>query len=72
MDTFRIYEYVIAQLTHTELSYQEIADGSGVSKRTLEKIARKEIFDPGVSHVEKLAAFFRAREMRSATEARAA
>lgn len=39
--------------------WREVANGSGVSLRTLEKIARKEIEDPGVSHIEKLAAYFR-------------
>lgn len=28
-------------------------------KRTIEKIARREIEDPGVSHIEKLAVYFR-------------
>lgn len=36
-----------------------VAEGSGVSLRTLEKIARREIKDPGVSHIEKLAGYFR-------------
>ncbi len=61
-----IYEYVMAQLGKTELSYQEVAEGSGVSKRTVEKIARREILDPGVSHVEKLRKFFLERESRAA------
>lgn len=66
METVRIYEYVMEQLGKTELSYQEIAEGSGVSRRTVEKIARKEILDPGVSHIEKLAAFFRGLEQKQA------
>ena len=57
--TIRLYEYVMAQLGKTELVYQEVAEGSGESKRTVEKIARKEILDPGVSHCENVAAFFR-------------
>ncbi len=60
MDT-SIHSYVIAQISGSGLTYQEIADGSGVNKRTVEKIARKEIEDPGVSHIEKLAAFFRSK-----------
>lgn len=54
-----IYSYVLDCLGETSLTYREIAEGSGVSKRTIEKIARKEIADPGVSHIEKLARFFR-------------
>jgi transcriptional regulator with XRE-family HTH domain len=57
-----LYQYVMARLDSAELTYQEIADGSGVNKRTVEKIARKEIEDPGVSHVEKLAEYFRKQE----------
>lgn len=40
-----------------------VADGSGVSARTIEKIARREIKDPGVSHIEKLARYFRDQEV---------
>jgi len=61
-----MYAYVMEQLGKTDLSYQEVADGSGVSKRTVEKIARREILDPGVSHVEKLEKFFREREAKAA------
>lgn len=55
-----LYEYVMGHLRESGRSYREIADGSGVSRRTVEKIARGEIRDPGVSHIEKLATFFRA------------
>ena len=61
-----LHDYVLKQLETTDLSYQEVADGCGMSKRTVEKIARREIEDPGVSSVEKLAAFFRKREARAA------
>lgn len=54
-----IYEYVMAQLQASKGHWPEVAEGSGVSKRTIEKIARKEVQDPGVSIVEKLAAYFR-------------
>lgn len=53
----RIHEKVISAIKSSGLTYQEIADGSGVNKRTVEKIARREIDDPGVSHIEKLADF---------------
>lgn len=61
-----VYAYVMAQFDRTALTYDEISDGSGVNKRTVEKIARREIEDPGVSHVEKLAEFFRGQEQRQA------
>ena len=51
----------MAEIRSCGLTYQEIAEGSGVSKRTIEKIARREIEDPGVSHIEKLAAFLNSR-----------
>ena len=58
-----MHEFVIAQLQARiqarTTTYKEIADGCGLSVRTVEKIARREIEDPGVSLVEKLAAYFR-------------
>lgn len=57
-----IYEYVIGQLTAAKGSWSEVAEGSGVPKRTIEKIARRETPNPGVSHIQKLANYFRERE----------
>ncbi len=57
-----IYQFVMSKLASPGYTYQQIADGSGVSKRTVEKIARREIADPGVSHIERLAEFFRDSE----------
>ncbi len=54
------------RLGATPLTYQQIASGAGVSKRTVEKIKRREIEDPGVSHIQKLADFFRAQEQAAA------
>jgi transcriptional regulator with XRE-family HTH domain len=54
-----IYSYVLEQLQISKGRWAEVAEGSGVSRRTLEKIARCEITDPGVSHIEKLASYFR-------------
>lgn len=50
----------------SDATYQEIADGSGVPKRTVEKVARKEIEDPGVSTVQKLADYFRSAKKAAA------
>lgn len=61
-----LYEYVMAQLEASKGRWGEVAEGSGVSKRTLEKIARQEIQDPGVSHVEALARYFRGLEQEAA------
>jgi hypothetical protein len=54
-----IYDYVMEQLEASKGNWPSIAEEAGVSPRTLEKIARREIIDPGVSHIEKLARYFR-------------
>jgi transcriptional regulator with XRE-family HTH domain len=53
-----IHSYVLHELQAWKGRWPAVADGSGVSIRTIEKIARREIADPGVSHIEKLATFF--------------
>ena len=57
--TDSIYAFVLAELELAKGKWSEVADGTGMSKRTIEKIARREIEDPGVSHIEKLATYFR-------------
>jgi transcriptional regulator with XRE-family HTH domain len=58
-----IYEFVLARLEGTKGQWPRVARESGVSRRTIEKIARKEVKDPGVSLIEKLAAYFRENEL---------
>ena len=58
-----IHEYVISRLQASKGRWPVIAEESGVSKRTIEKIARREIPNPGVLTVETLAAYFREREL---------
>ncbi len=55
----RLYEFVMEKFADSSETYQEISDGSGVPRRTVEKIARKEIENPGVSTCQKLADYFR-------------
>lgn len=57
-----MHDYVIRRLGETKYRWSAVAEGAGVSKRTLEKIFRKEIQDPGVSHVQKLHDYFRSQE----------
>jgi transcriptional regulator with XRE-family HTH domain len=57
-----IYQYVMASLERAKGKWPEVAEGSGVSRRTIEKIARSEIRDPGISHIEKLYRYFREKE----------
>lgn len=60
--TGSIYQFVLGRLQQSKGHWPAVAEGSGVSLRTIAKIARKEIEDPGVSHVEKLADFFRSKD----------
>lgn len=57
-----LHEFVIAGLANAKGRWPTVAKESGVPLRTLEKIARKEIKDPGVSHIEKLAGYFRGQK----------
>jgi transcriptional regulator with XRE-family HTH domain len=58
-----IYDFVMDQLAAARGRWPEVAEGSGVSRRTIEKIARGEIADPGVSHIQKLHDYFRSAEL---------
>lgn len=53
-----LHDYVVDQLNACRGQWPSVAAASGVSRRTIEKIARREIADPGVSHIEKLAKYF--------------
>jgi transcriptional regulator with XRE-family HTH domain len=57
--TDSIYQYVLDSLASAKGNWTEVARATGMSKRTIEKIARQEVKDPGVSHIEKLALYFR-------------
>ena len=58
MNTQPIYEFVIDSLAKTKGRWPKVARGSGISLRTIEKIARKEIKGPSVHHVQTLADYF--------------
>lgn len=59
-----MYDYVIARLFETPprmtraAFWDRVARDTKINRRTLEKIARGEIVDPGVSHIEALAKYF--------------
>lgn len=57
-DLTPMHQFVIDQLLSSTQTYLEIAEATGLSDRTIAKIARQEIVDPGVSHVETLAQYF--------------
>lgn len=52
-------DFVISELGKAKGHWPKVAEGSGVSKRTIEKIARKEIKNPRVHHIEQLYRYFR-------------
>ncbi|HWQ37300.1 MAG TPA: hypothetical protein VNM24_01625 [Burkholderiales bacterium] len=53
-----LHDYVVDRLMSARGRWPQIAAETGVSLRTLQKIARREIADPGVSHVQKLLDYF--------------
>ncbi len=59
MENESLHEFVIRGLQERKGQWRKVAEGSGVPYKTLEKVARREVADPGVSICEKLAAFFR-------------
>lgn len=65
-----IYEYVMKKLEGVagEEAFEEVSAGSGVPKSTVKKIKWRQIKDPGVSHIEALANFFRERERQLRAE----
>lgn len=67
--TESIYQFVMDQLQQHKGRWPAVARGSGVPKRTLEKIARREIADPGVSHIEALATYFHNEKRRPTAHA---
>ena len=59
MTTQPIHDYVVDQLNLTKGRWPEVARESGIPRRTLEKIARREISNPGVRHIQRLTDYFR-------------
>lgn len=60
-----MHDYVIRKLEGAKGRWSDVSFGSGVPKRTLEKIARREIADPGVSHIQRLWDYFIAEDARA-------
>jgi hypothetical protein len=57
--TDSIYDFVIGRLEAEQASWKVVAAGAGVPYSTVYKIGKRIVKDPGVSHIEKLAKFFR-------------
>lgn len=64
--TTSIHSYVIEQLQAAKGRWGEVAEATSISKRTIEKIARRETENPGVKHIEALAAYFHNERGRAA------
>lgn len=56
-----IHDYVVNQLQAAKGQWPRVAGDTGISKRTIEKIARREVKDPSVSFIERLNTYFRDR-----------
>ncbi len=56
-----MHQYVIDELQRHKGRWSQVAKDTGISKRTIEKVARRETEDPGVSLVERLAGYFRSQ-----------
>jgi hypothetical protein len=67
--TESIYEYVLQQLELAKGAWADIATATGVPLRSIEKIARKEWENPGVKHIDTLAAHFRDQAPRKTKRA---
>lgn len=61
-----ILDYVLRKLDETRGEWPSIARASGVPYDTITKIVQRQIADPKVSKVQRLANFFRAREKAAA------
>ena len=57
-----IHDYVVDQLQASKGQWSRVAEDTNMSKRTIEKIARREFKDPAVSFIERLYRYFRERE----------
>lgn len=51
-------EYVIDSLQSSKGRWPEVAAAAGISLRTLEKIARREVLDPRIGSVQTLFDYF--------------
>lgn len=63
-----LHDYVVEHLMAAKGRWAAIASESGVPLRTLEKIARREVEDPRVSSVQRLADYFVAANEKGAGE----
>ena len=61
--TESIYAFVLQRLESAKGRWPTVAEESGVALSTIKKIVRQEVKDPGVSLIEKLATYFREKDL---------
>lgn len=61
-----IYEYVMGQLEARRGQWPKVSRETGVPYRTLQKVATREIADPGVSTIQTLADYFHEEAAKAA------
>ena len=60
-ESMSMHDYVVDQLQLVKGRWTQVSEETGISKRTIEKIARREFKDPAVSFIERLDRYFRER-----------
>ena len=53
-----IFDFVLAHLEQSKGTWPDLSIATGISRRTIEKIARREIVNPGIGHIQTLADHF--------------
>lgn len=64
--TESLHDYVVSQLQAAKGRWPKVAEETGVPRKTIEKIATRYIADPGITHMETLARYFREKAERAA------
>ncbi len=59
-------QFVIDRLQAAKGHWPDVAEGAGISLRTLQKIARREVLDPRIGSVQTLYDYFRKAAKRAA------
>jgi transcriptional regulator with XRE-family HTH domain len=57
-----LHDYVVRQLQLVKGQWPDISEETGIARSTIVKIARREVADPGVSLIERLARYFRQKQ----------
>jgi transcriptional regulator with XRE-family HTH domain len=53
-----LHKFVLDELEKAKGRWGHVAQATGISRRTISKIAREEIPNPGIKSVEQLARYF--------------